>query len=253
MNMATIVEALSDACVLVAMDFDGTLSEIARHADEAVPVGGAVEALETLARRPDTVVAVVSGRSLADLRRMLGPAPGVVMVGEHGATWEGAEPTPPPGFDHIREGLESIAERHPGAWVEVKAASLVFHTRQVDAEGPAVDEVTGFLASVGHDRFELGKRVVDVGFIDASKGSAVDILRRRFEADRVVFAGDDRTDESVFESLGEGDVGIKVGPGPTAAGHRLAGPDEVVVLLGRLGKRPAAGRPCERHAVPFEP
>ena len=49
--------------------------------------------------------------------------------------------------------------------------------------------------------------------------------------------GDDRTDEEVFAALGDGDCSIRVGPGETAARHRLAGPPEVLRFL-RAPDRP---------------
>ena len=48
------------------------------------------------------------------------------------------------------------------------------------------------------------------------------------DARGVVFVGDDRTDEEVFEALGDDGCSIRVGPGATAARHRLAGPPEVL-------------------------
>ena len=48
-----------------------------------------------------------------------------------------------------------------------------------------------------------------------------------------MFVGDDRTDEEVFEALGDGGCSIRVGPGATAARHRLAGPPEVLAFLPR--------------------
>ena len=62
----------------------------------------------------------------------------------------------------------------------------------------------------------------------------------------VVFVGDDRTDEEVFAELGAGDCSIRVGPGDTAAGHRLAGPPEVLAFLQALAALladPGAPRP----------
>ena len=66
------------------------------------------------------------------------------------------------------------------------------------------------------------------------KGRAARRLAREFPAHRPVFLGDDLTDEEAFEVLhGEGGVTVKVGDGPTLAEHRVAGPAQVVTLLGR--------------------
>ena len=52
-----------------------------------------------------------------------------------------------------------------------------------------------------------------------------------------MFVGDDRTDEEVFEAMGDDGCSIRVGPGATAAHHRLAGPPEVLAFLRELTSR----------------
>jgi trehalose 6-phosphate phosphatase len=123
--------------------------------------------------------------------------------------------------------------------VEVKKASLVLHTRAVSPadEREVVDRAVAALEQLGHDRFHFGKHVLDVGFSDTSKGAAVAAIRSRLGCDVVVFAGDDTTDETVFEQLWPGDIGVKVGDGDTAAGHRVQGPEDVVGLLEALVDR----------------
>jgi trehalose-6-phosphatase len=59
----------------------------------------------------------------------------------------------------------------------------------------------------------------------------------------VVFVGDDRTDEEVFVALGDRGCSIRVGPGPTAARFRLAGPPDVLDFLHALTRVLATTRP----------
>lgn len=224
--------------VLVAMDFDGTLAEIVPVPHEAAAVPGALEALTVLAARSDTEVAVVSGRSMADLHRMAA-APGVVLVGEHGAVWDGLEPDRPEGFDEILGLLRQAASSHPGAWVEVKQASLVVHTRGLEQwrEDEIIASVVSTLETAGHANFHTGKHIVDVGFVEISKGLVVERLRTDLACPTVVFAGDDTTDETVFQMLRPTDVGIKVGDGASAARHRVGTPVAVVEILESLARR----------------
>jgi trehalose 6-phosphate phosphatase len=56
-------------------------------------------------------------------------------------------------------------------------------------------------------------------------------LRGELGAAAVVYLGDDLTDEDVFRRLGPADVGIKVGEGETAAGHRVADTDGALAAL----------------------
>jgi trehalose 6-phosphate phosphatase len=89
------------------------------------------------------------------------------------------------------------------------------------------EDVTGAHVLPGHGVVELLTRAT-------SKALAIDELRDELDARSVVFVGDDRTDEEVFEALGARGCSIKVGPGPTAARHRLAGPPEVLSFLQSL-------------------
>jgi trehalose 6-phosphate phosphatase len=234
MTLELALEAVEGRRLLVALDYDGTLAEICSVPSEAHPLPGATDQLGRLARRPSTAVAVISGRPLADLERFLGPPEGVVLVGEHGAVWAGRPVTRPPGFDRVREALEAVAAETPGAWIEVKATSMVFHTRQVADDQAATAAALATLAGLDHDLFHLGKRVIDVGFVRTSKGEALETLIEQYTPDVVVFVGDDTTDETAFAVLRPGDIGVKVGEGPTAARFRIGGPAEVLGVLGRI-------------------
>ena len=76
--------------------------------------------------------------------------------------------------------------------------------------------------------------MLEFAVIDTDKGEAVDILREQTSATVVVFLGDDVTDEKAFRRMREDDIGIKVGPGDTAAGFRIGTPDDVADVLAYL-------------------
>ena len=79
-----------------------------------------------------------------------------------------------------------------------------------------------------------GKAVLEMAVLQVSKGSVLDALREQLGADAALFVGDDVTDETAFTRLRPGDVGIKVGDGDTAAGYRVATPEDVTALLETL-------------------
>ena len=79
-----------------------------------------------------------------------------------------------------------------------------------------------------------GKAVLEMAVVQVSKGAALDTLREQLGADAVLFVGDDVTDETAFVRLRPGDVGIKVGPGETAAEHRIDTPEDVTLVLEEL-------------------
>ena len=76
-----------------------------------------------------------------------------------------------------------------------------------------------------------GKCILEFSVLDTSKGGW--IAANRGDAN-VIFIGDDATDETGFEILGHGDLGVKVGPGETHALLRLASIDDVATFLNAL-------------------
>jgi trehalose 6-phosphate phosphatase len=219
--------------LLLALDVDGVLAPIVGHAEDAELNAGVHGALDRLAAADGIHLAVVSGRSLASLDRFGFPE-GVTVVGSHGVELDG---TPPPLDARERRLLaelvrlaEQMAEQAgPGAWVEHKPASVVLHVREADpARGHAALEQLR-VAAGRHDGagVKAGSAVTELLVRHGDKGRAIDELRRRWSPASTVFVGDDVTDEDGFQVLGPRDVGIKVGPGGTAAGRRLADPDAV--------------------------
>ena len=76
--------------------------------------------------------------------------------------------------------------------------------------------------------------MLELAVTGADKGSALLRLRDDLGAAATLYLGDDRTDEDAFRALSPGDLTVKVGEGETVAGHRVADPAAVVVLLDTL-------------------
>src|SRR5688572_21572122 len=74
--------------LLVACDYDGTLSPIVDDPSKAAPLPEAVAAIRTLASLPQTTVAVVSGRALRDLATLSRLPSEVHLVGSHGSEFD---------------------------------------------------------------------------------------------------------------------------------------------------------------------
>jgi trehalose-phosphatase len=235
--------------LLVALDFDGVLAPLVDDPASSRPLPGAMAAVQRLAAVPGMSVTLVSGRARADLLRLAGVSDGgpVAAVGSHGAEF-GPDAGPPPGLDgqakrqlaDVRAELGRIADRHAGVRVEDKPTAAVLHTRRAasaeDAAAATAAALTGLTDRAG-TYLTQGKDVVEVAVTLASKGVAVQRLRDGLGPDcRVLFIGDDVTDETVFVSLAEGDVGVKVGEGETAAEFRVADPSAVRALLALLAE-----------------
>jgi trehalose-phosphatase len=187
-------------------------------------------------------VAIVSGRSVADLEHLYAFPGDVVVVGSHGLETRGGPSVELD--DHERSRLatlrqlteEAVAIAGTGAWLERKPASVVLHVRQADDDAGRratrwlVDAASA--AEGGH--VKTGHAVVELLARSTSKSDAVERLRRHYGRAVVAFAGDDETDEEVFAGLRRHDFGVRVGPGVTAARYRLVGPPQVLEWLSTL-------------------
>jgi trehalose 6-phosphate phosphatase len=234
---AALQELARTEVLLVASDFDGTLSPIVSDPSAAAPDPRALEPLLGLAELPDTPVLVISGRAHKDVDERLGPVPpGVDVIGSHGAetgveNWGESHPD----IEVFTARLRDLIDRFPGSELEVKPFSVAFHLRNVVAEErarvrrEAIDRV-GPIAAL----MKEGKKVLEFMAVAADKGQALKDYRVTCGATATFFVGDDVTDEAGFEVLGPGDVGVKVGPGQTAAGYRVTGQPDVAGLLTEL-------------------
>ena len=222
--------------LLVASDYDGVLAPLVGDPSAAVPQPGAARALERLAACDDVVVALVSGRGVADLRTVSGLEGPYRWIGSHGAEYDG------PLSGELAERRDGLADRLaplvaavPGARLEVKPASVAVHVRQVPdrAAAAALLEQADAAADPSLTK-KPGKEVLELAVTDADKGSALLRLRDDVGAAATVYLGDDRTDEDAFRALPPDDLTVKVGEGETAARYRVADPAAVVVLLDTL-------------------
>ncbi len=227
--------------LLLALDFDGTMAPIVSRAGDARPLPRSAAALQAFTELPGTTTALISGRALASLREVAAPPAPTLLVGSHGAeSWWG--PDSPP-LELTPEQLASLAraravvaeavQRFPGTVAEQKPAGVVLHYRlaaEFDARA-AVAHVNAALDGQPGVHLSTGKMVREISVVKADKGESLAALRDFSGATAVFFAGDDVTDEHAFAALRPGDLGIKVGPGQTAAAHRIGSPDELPDVL----------------------
>jgi alpha,alpha-trehalase len=234
------------------LDYDGTLTPIVRHPDEAVLSDTMRATLQRLVKTCE--LAIISGRDLADVRARVG-IDGIWYAGSHGFDIvgpEGERSEYQEGIDYLplldraeRRLREAVAEV-PGCLVERKRFSLAVHYRQVaeprlDAVRQAVEQAQATIPGL---RLSRGKKVLELQpDIDWDKGKALRWLMRTLEIDAArfvpVYIGDDVTDEDAFRELADDGVGILVSrePQPTRARYRLEDPDQVARFLQRLARR----------------
>ena len=242
---------------LVVLDYDGTLVPFAKHPQQAVPSQAVLDLLTALARDFKNRVALISGRSAENLGRWFGKVPQLWLVAEHGAEikmqsdskWESLRPQAPTDWKPtVMPILEHFVDRTPGSFVEEKKYALVWHYRMADPEfgewlaNELVSMLEAMLAETELRAFR-GKKIVEVKPVWANKGEAIQRLLRDFPgADFILAAGDDRTDEDLFERVPSNAWTVHIGPGPTRASfvvtdlHVLRDVLELLATTGDTGR-----------------
>lgn len=257
--MADADAARLDGTPLIALlDVDGTLAPITEHpADAAVP-HDTRRALSALVSRPGVHVALVSGRSAAQARRMTA-VPGVWTIGNHGyeVVDEAGEERVQPDLEPARGAVARAARRIevlvapvPGVVFEDKGWTLTVHYRMADpAVVPRLVATVRAVAEPMGLRVTQGKMVLEVRpSARVDKGTAVLRLAAQLgglgNAASVLFMGDDVTDEDAFRALRSRiprAVTVRVTHdetgAPTAAEFALRDPAEVREFLDWLARR----------------
>jgi len=231
--------------VALFVDFDGTLSHIAETPDLARADARALDELESLACNPRCSTFVISGRSVEELRRLVG-LDGVVLLGLHGSelglmngtlmVWDGAARAGQ-AISVIEKFLETELQDVDGLHVEHKGSSVAVHYRQSPrSEISMIKRVVNESLSLDAEKLlEVcpGKEVLEVRARGWDKGNAVRLMLRCQPSGTLpIYLGDDVTDEDAFRAL-DGGVRVLVGrhSRASAADYRLNGPEEVVQFL----------------------
>jgi trehalose-phosphatase len=220
--------------LVVALDLDGTLIPFAPTPHEARVDGDAAQLIADLSALPGVTVGVVTGRPRDLVEDLPARFPRVLYAAEHGVwRWDGSWQAALPAIKELGEiegSLRALAARHPGAIVERKSCSVCLHWRSV---APVDQDLVSAAAEVIVDEWleTHGKlerlpviEALEVRHRGAHKGTAISWLRSKGPAGAPLLAvGDDITDEDMFVSLRDGDVGILVSEQPrrTQAGLRL--------------------------------
>jgi trehalose 6-phosphate synthase/phosphatase len=230
---------------LLLLDYDGTLVPFAKQPEGAIPGSDLLGALARIGDDPRNDLVVVSGRPRRVLEEWFGRLP-VSLIAEHGAwiraraddAWRLIKPLRADWKEHLLPVLKLAADRLPGAFVEEKEYSLVWHYRRADRELASIreKELTDSLVQMTANMDLIvvqGHRIVEVRNAGVSKGSAaLEVLSDAH--DFVLAIGDDSTDEDMFRALPESAYSIRVGLVGSHARFNLPGSADVHRLVLRL-------------------
>jgi len=223
------------------LDVDGTLLDIAEAPDRVVVSERVLTLLADLSVASSRALALVSGRSIADLDRLFSPLE-LPVAGLHGAERRDAA-----GQRHrmtvngrlaaARKALAAFSAEHAGTLLEDKGVALALHFRGApQAERDAWVAVERLLPALAPDFvLQEGKCVLEIKPAGASKSRAIGefMAEAPFAGRRPVFIGDDITDEDGFRAVNAlGGLSILVGERDnTVATHHLPAVDDVLAWL----------------------
>jgi len=236
---------------LLFLDYDGTLTPHKNIPSEAVPGPVVLQVLKDLTEDENSEVTIISGRERQTLQRWFGHLD-INLVGEHGLfikdrnkKWRLLKPVRKNWHKKIYPILVHYAEKLPGAFVEQKEYSLVFHYRQSDASFAdlRVKELMNHLVSFTSNldiQLMNGDYALEVKNSGVDKGvAAMRWLTRAFRKKKsrfILAIGNDASDEDLFRVMPHEAITIKVGMDPSYAKLNMVGSEEVLHLLDDLSK-----------------
>ncbi len=244
---------------LLALDYDGTLTELVTVPQEAVPSPELRRLVADICALSGVQVVIISGRDPKTLEQFFEGLP-VHLVAEHGfhrrmhgaAGWEEAGLAPDLSWRaSVHDILDEYTQRTPGSFIEEKSVSLVWHYRQAEPGfGRWMARELGQHLSETFANSPVavlyGNKVVEVRPQGFDKGKALlRLIEQQGPFEFVLACGDDRTDEDMFHALPPSAWTIMVGsasPGTHARFH-LATPHAVRQFLRRMADGRVKGKP----------
>jgi trehalose 6-phosphate phosphatase len=202
------------------LDLDGTLLEIAATPELVVVPPALPALLAHLHHQLEGAVAIVSGRPLGQIDRLLTPFRAAA-AGEHGVSLrfpDGTLEDMPVGIavpEAWREALQTTVTRWPGVRVETKPHGVAVHYRLAPERESEVWQLVRAMVAADHPWFRLipAREAVEISLRSASKGHAVERLMSHapFHGRRPIFVGDDFTDEAGMSMARRfGGLGLRV-------------------------------------------
>ena len=235
------------------VDIDGTLAPIQPRPDMAAVPPDVRDSLEAVARRMS--VAVLTGRSAADGKRMVG-SDSLLYVGNHGMEWVAPEAAPyTSAIRALAADIVAHFEGYEGLIVEDKGPTLSVHYRLTADPSAARAVVLDFLKARGRTeglRVSEGKSVVEVRPpIELSKGTSLASIVQERGLAAAIAMGDDVTDVDMLLSVRaltasgalQAGIAIAVCGDETppalleAADYTVNGPEGAARFLRRLAER----------------
>jgi trehalose 6-phosphate synthase/phosphatase len=215
---------------ILFLDYDGTLVPVINKPELAKPDKELYDLLYNLCKQPNTEIVLVTGRDKNTMQKWFYDLP-VQVIAEHGAwsrinnDWKLLKKLTGNWKSKIYPVLEIFVDRTPGAFIEEKDYSLVWHYRKADAElaearvRELIDYLQYLTTNMGLTVLH-GKKVIEIKSSLVNKALGVKKWLKN-EYDFILSAGDDWTDEDMFHAMPDHAYTLKIGFSPSYAKYNI--------------------------------
>jgi trehalose 6-phosphate synthase/phosphatase len=228
---------------LFLIDYDGTLTPIARLPEMAVLDESTKNRLRDIIADKRNTVVIISGRRKEFLEEQFAGID-AVLVAEHGYLikrpdndWKNYMEVDLSWKEKIRPVLDDYVDRCPGSMVEEKQASVVWHYRNAEEEYASLrihelkDDLSEILKSDPKLQALQGKKVLEIKSILYDKGTVASAMINEGNFDFILALGDDNTDEDLFKAIPDFGCTIKVGPRLSNARYSVRNQSQINEIL----------------------
>lgn len=231
---------------LFLIDYDGTLTPIAKSPGMAVLKSGTRKILEALSSEDRNQIVIVSGRDTGFMDAQFKNI-NVTLIAEHGyftkhpgGGWETQFEPDCSWKNKIEPLLQEYVDRCSGSMLEEKRCSLVWHYRNAEEDMASlrINELKYDLSEVLRNETKLqlleGDKILEIKSVMYDKGIAASEIIKNGNYDFILALGDDHTDEDLFRVIPETGFTIKVGSKLTNAKYNVKNQTEVLGILKSL-------------------
>jgi trehalose 6-phosphate synthase/phosphatase len=219
---------------ILFLDYDGTLVSFNRFPEMETLDKKTLDIIKLLTADPRNQVVIISGRTREFLDKEF-EGVDITLVSEHGyfikrsgKDWEASISPNLRWKEIVMPMLEEYVNRCNGTFIEEKTGSLAWHYRNADSDFAQLrlHELRDDLSEVIRHKtdFEIleGNKVLEIKSGRYDKGQAADILMKNKHFDFILAAGDDKTDELLFEALPGDAITIRIGLSPSVAKYNIS-------------------------------
>jgi len=240
--------------IWLLLDYDGTLADFAPTPDDVIPDPALIALIQKLARHPKISVAIISGRRLAHIEKLL-PLPGIWLAGSYGLEMRTptAEYLQRADYEDLRPQLErlkpawtDLVKGQDRFYLEDKGWSLALHARFVEdslAEATLLEARSIAKRTCDDGKFQIlgGHKFLEIAPLAADKGHTVTYLLEKSlsEQSLPIYLGDDDKDEHAFpvvQSFGGITGCVCHQPRSTQSDFQLASPGAARAWLAELNR-----------------